>query len=95
MPIWRRRRATSAPGAVESPKREEREVRTPPSGSHAIGDQAEPPESPERPDSPEPLRVVIADDHPFHRDGLAGLLRASGVDVVAEVASGKARVRWV
>jgi DNA-binding NarL/FixJ family response regulator len=43
----------------------------------------------------EPLRVVIVDDHPFYRDGLAGLLRASGIEVVAEVANGEAAIRAV
>jgi DNA-binding NarL/FixJ family response regulator len=39
------------------------------------------------------LRVVVADDHPFYREGLARLLRQSGVDVVAEVPNGEAAVR--
>jgi PleD family two-component response regulator len=30
------------------------------------------------------LRVVVADDHPFYREGLARLLRQSGIKVVAE-----------
>lgn len=41
------------------------------------------------------LRVVIADDHPFYRDGLAKLLIANGIDVVAQVANGEAAVRAV
>ena len=36
------------------------------------------------------LRVVVADDHPVFRDGLAMVLRDRGVDVVAEVADGQA-----
>jgi DNA-binding NarL/FixJ family response regulator len=40
-----------------------------------------------------PLRVVVADDHPFYREGLARLLRQSGVDVVAEVPNGEAAVQ--
>ena len=36
------------------------------------------------------LRVVVADDHTFYRDGLVGLLEDSGIDVVAEVATGEA-----
>ena len=36
----------------------------------------------------EPLRVVIADDHPFYRQGLAELLGKSGVDVVGEATDG-------
>jgi DNA-binding NarL/FixJ family response regulator len=43
----------------------------------------------------EPLRVVIADDHPMYRDGLARALRASGIDVVAEAANGEAAVQAV
>ena len=37
-------------------------------------------------------RVVIADDHPFYRGGLARLLRRSGIDVVGEAADGEAAV---
>jgi DNA-binding NarL/FixJ family response regulator len=47
------------------------------------------------PDTTERLRVVIADDHPFYRDGLAGLLRENDVDVVAEVPNGDAAVHAV
>lgn len=36
------------------------------------------------------LRVVVADDHPVFRDGLAMILRERGVDVVAEAADGQA-----
>src|SRR5918997_1203480 len=38
----------------------------------------------------EPLRVVLVDDHPVYRSGLARLLRESGVDVVAELPNGEA-----
>jgi DNA-binding NarL/FixJ family response regulator len=34
------------------------------------------------------LRVVIADDHPFYRQGLARLLTHSGVDVVGQASNG-------
>ena len=37
-----------------------------------------------------PRRVVVADDHTFYRDGLVGLLEDSGIDVVADVATGEA-----
>ena len=37
-----------------------------------------------------PLRVVVADDHPVFRDGLAMILRERGMEVVAEVADGQA-----
>jgi DNA-binding NarL/FixJ family response regulator len=39
------------------------------------------------------LRVLIADDHPVYRRALAGWLRASGLDVVAEVPNGHEAVR--
>ena len=42
-----------------------------------------------------PLRVVIADDHPFYRKGLARSLRACGIDVVAEAPNGEAAIRAV
>jgi len=41
------------------------------------------------------LQVVIADDHPVYREGLARLLREQGVDVVAEVPNGEAAIRAV
>jgi len=44
---------------------------------------------------PEPLRVVVADDHPFYRRGLARSLTASGVTVVAEAPSGAAALQAV
>jgi two-component system NarL family response regulator len=49
------------------------------------------PEQPDQEASPrEPLRVVIADDHPFYRQGLAELLGKSGIEVVGEAADGHA-----
>lgn len=42
-----------------------------------------------------PLRVVIADDHPFYRKGLVRSLRANGIDVVAEAPNGEAAIRAV
>jgi DNA-binding NarL/FixJ family response regulator len=41
------------------------------------------------------LRVVVADDHPFYRDGLVRLLRRSGIEVVGEVPNGEAAIRVV
>jgi DNA-binding NarL/FixJ family response regulator len=38
------------------------------------------------------LRVVVADDHPVFRDGLAMILRERGVEVVAEVSDGQAAI---
>jgi DNA-binding NarL/FixJ family response regulator len=43
----------------------------------------------------ESLRVVIADDHPFYREGLARLLRDRGIEVVEEVPNGESAIRAV
>jgi DNA-binding NarL/FixJ family response regulator len=40
----------------------------------------------------EPLRVVIADDHPYYRKGLARLLEASGIEVLDDVPNGDAAI---
>lgn len=42
--------------------------------------------------SREPLRVVLADDHPFYRQGLADLLTRSGIEVVGEAADGQSAI---
>jgi len=42
-----------------------------------------------------PVRVVLADDHPFYRKGLARGLAARGIAVVAEAPDGGAAVRAV
>jgi DNA-binding NarL/FixJ family response regulator len=42
-----------------------------------------------------PLRVVVADDHPFYRNGLARSLGANGIVVVAEAPNGAAAVQAV
>jgi DNA-binding NarL/FixJ family response regulator len=39
------------------------------------------------------LRVVVADDHPFYRQGLVRSLEASGMQVVAEAPNGEAALR--
>jgi DNA-binding NarL/FixJ family response regulator len=44
---------------------------------------------------PAALRVVIADDHPFYRQGLARLLSQSGVDVVGQASNGLAAIDLV
>ncbi len=44
---------------------------------------------------PRILRVVIADDHPFYRQGLARLLSQSGVEVVGEAANGPDAIELV
>jgi DNA-binding NarL/FixJ family response regulator len=41
------------------------------------------------------LRVVIADDHPFYRQGLARLLSQSGVEVVGQAANGPTAIDLV
>ena len=41
----------------------------------------------------EPLRVVLADDHHFSREGLRGMLEAEGIVVVGEAADGAEAVR--
>jgi DNA-binding NarL/FixJ family response regulator len=41
------------------------------------------------------MRVVIADDHAFYREGLARLLGKLGIDVVGEAPDGEAAVRVV
>jgi DNA-binding NarL/FixJ family response regulator len=39
-----------------------------------------------------PVRVVLADDHPYYRNGLARSLRAAGIDVVGEAPNGEAAI---
>jgi DNA-binding NarL/FixJ family response regulator len=41
------------------------------------------------------MRVVIADDHTFYREGLARLLRQNGIDVVGEAPDGEVALRLV
>jgi DNA-binding NarL/FixJ family response regulator len=47
------------------------------------------------PQLPESLRVVIADDHAFYREGLARLLGECGIEVVGEAPDGEQAVRLV
>jgi DNA-binding NarL/FixJ family response regulator len=54
------------------------------------------PEQPEQVSpSSDPIRVVIADDHPFYRQGLADLLTKSGVEVVGEAPDGQVALQVV
>jgi DNA-binding NarL/FixJ family response regulator len=41
------------------------------------------------------VRVVIADDSPIVREGIAALLRSAGCEIVAEAASGDELLRAV
>jgi DNA-binding NarL/FixJ family response regulator len=41
----------------------------------------------------DPIRVVLADDHAFFRDGLARILSDAGIEVVAQVANGEAALQ--
>jgi DNA-binding NarL/FixJ family response regulator len=41
------------------------------------------------------LRVVLADDHPVYRQGLAKLLEKSGIEVVAQAGNGRAALEAV
>ena len=43
----------------------------------------------------DPITIVIADDHPLYRDGLAGTLRGAGFDVVGEASNGHDATRLV
>ena len=43
----------------------------------------------------EPLRIVVADDHPLYRDGVVGTLRAAGLDVVGEASIAREAIRLV
>jgi DNA-binding NarL/FixJ family response regulator len=49
----------------------------------------------EVPASPERLRVVIADDHPVYRQGLAKMLTRTGIAVVGQASTGEAAIRKV
>jgi DNA-binding NarL/FixJ family response regulator len=44
---------------------------------------------------PRILRVVVADDHPFYRQGLVKLLSRSGVEVVGQAANGPAAIELI
>jgi DNA-binding NarL/FixJ family response regulator len=47
------------------------------------------------PTPPGVLSVVVADDHPFYRQGLAKLLTQSGVEVVGQASNGPAAIELV
>jgi DNA-binding NarL/FixJ family response regulator len=48
-----------------------------------------------RDETSKPLRVVVADDHPFYRRELARSLAASGIEVAAEAPNGEIAIRAV
>ena len=41
------------------------------------------------------INLLIADDHPVARSGIKGVLAGTEINVVAEVASGPAAVKYV
>lgn len=41
------------------------------------------------------IRVVVADDHTYYRDGIVGLIRDSGIDVVDDVPNGESALASV
>ena len=46
-------------------------------------------------EAPGTIRILLADDHDFFREGMRGLLATvPGTNVVAEASSGKRRWRW-
>ncbi len=42
-----------------------------------------------------PIRVIIADDHPMVREGLASMLTAKGIDIVGEASTGREAIELV
>ena len=42
-----------------------------------------------------PIRVIIADDHPMVREGLASMLTARGIEIVGEAATGREAIELV
>lgn len=47
------------------------------------------------PSAYDPLRVILADDHAFYRQGLAAILPEEGIDVVGQAADGLGALRIV
>ncbi len=43
----------------------------------------------------QPLRVVVADDHPLYRDGVVATLRSAGLEVVGEASIARDAIRLV
>jgi DNA-binding NarL/FixJ family response regulator len=60
--------------------------------SHLAGPSGEALEIPAQQDK---LRVVLVDDHPFYRQGLASLLEKSGIEVAGEASNGLAAIEMV
>lgn len=62
-------------------------------GSSAVGeDVGAPDREPSATSTPPPIRVVVADDHPMWREGVARDLAEAGHEVVATAADGRAAV---
>ncbi len=54
------------------------------------------PTQPQQPtQSSSPIRVIIADDHPMVREGLASMLTAKGIDIVGEASTGREAIELV
>ncbi len=55
------------------------------------------PNTPTQPQSPvqSPIRVIIADDHPMVREGLASMLTAKGIEIVGEASTGREAIELV
>lgn len=69
-------------------------------GEHPDGGAAEAGSAvPGRPGLPHPVRVVLADDAPLVREGVAHVLRSAGIEVQAQVGDGEALLeavaRWL
>jgi DNA-binding NarL/FixJ family response regulator len=67
---------------------------TPYGGMHRARDALHNARMPAMP-RPKALRVVLADDHPVYRQGLARLLEKSGIEVVAQAGNGLAALEAV
>ncbi len=53
------------------------------------------PTQPQQTQPSSPIRVIIADDHPMVREGLASMLTAKGIDIVGEASTGREAIELV